>query len=89
MIKRAFHYEEDIPDIRELFAAGVFDNDTLYNLVLNPDLRGYQEPHQFRIKIFHTCTNRETSLLHYKNWAHTKKWLPSVVPERILKSKSS
>ena len=82
-IKRAFHDEEDIPDIRELFATDVFDYDTLYKQVLDPDLCGYQEPHQFRIKNFHTCTNRETSLLHYKNWAHTKEWLPpSVVPER-------
>ena len=38
----------------------------------------HQEPHQFRVKRFDV----ETVLLHYKQWCHSKHWLP-LAPEKI------
>ena len=79
-IRNAFSQEVDAPTIKELFADSIFNYDKFYEDVIDPHLAYYQDPHQFRIKLFHEGTPQEIALLHYKNWAHSTHWLPFCKP---------
>ena len=58
----------DIHDFKELYAPFI-DKRRAY----------HPQPHQFRIKRF----NKTTVLLHYKQWCHSKHWLPIQSIERV------
>ena len=49
-----------------------FDYTKLYEPVLHSTITYHQHPHQFRINRF----DENTVLLHYKQWSHSKYWLP-------------
>jgi hypothetical protein len=77
-IKDAFLKVEDKPLISPLAATDVYDYTTFYKKVIDKHISYHQMPHQFRIKTFKTTTAEcsEVVLVHYKNWAESKYWLP-------------
>ena len=85
-IRNAFENQLDKPDIQEIFPNNIFDYHLLYKPVLDPKLAYYQEPHQFRIKLFNVNTPEEIALLRYKNWAHSTKWLPCATSHPLISS---
>ena len=77
-IKDAFLKVEDKPLIIPLAATDVYDYTAFYKKVIDKHISYHQMPHQFRIKTFKTSNAecREVVLVHYKNWAESKYWLP-------------
>lgn len=79
-IKDAFADESQKPEVFSLSCLDVFDYTKYYADYLDPDLHHYQEPHQFRIKIFTNSNNEDVVLVHYKNWCNSKYWQPCNPP---------
>ena len=65
------------PEVIILSAFQIFDYIKFYDPVLDEALAYYQEPHQFRFKVFKDSrTPAEVVLVHYKQWAQSALWLP-------------
>ena len=50
----------------------IFDYTSYYTPYLDPKLHHYQEPHQFRMKLFTNTPGRDFVLLLYKSWVSSK-----------------
>jgi hypothetical protein len=50
----------------------IFDYTSYYTPYLDPKLHHYQEPHQFRMKLFTNSPGRDFVLLLYKSWVSSK-----------------
>ena len=71
-IQSAFDEPFDKPLVTFFNAIDIFDYTKLYEPVIDSTIAYHQHPHQFRIKRF----DENTVLLHYKQWSHSKFWLP-------------
>ena len=79
-IKNAFLKVEDQQLIISLATTDVFDDTTFYKkiMIIDKNISYHQMLHEFRIKTFKTSITdvHEVILVHYKNWAKSKHWLP-------------
>ena len=71
-VSAAFDDPKDKPVLCYLNACDIFDYKELYGPLVDKTIAYHQQPHQFCNKHY----DASTVLLHYKQWSHSRFWLP-------------